>query len=94
MFILYRIAFAPAPKPYRIGLLYMFTHENRDFGAISATERSCYAPLSKVESHINSATFFTYNKIVLLWVDCRVSMQTDVLMDYKSAQYTVVSLES
>ena len=31
MFTLYRIAFAPARKPYRIRLL--FTHENGDFGA-------------------------------------------------------------
>ena len=40
MFSLYLVAFAPAPKPYRIGLL--FTHKNGDFGAIS-----------KVESHIS-----------------------------------------
>ena len=40
MFILHRIvAFAPAPKPYRIGLL--FTYKNGDFGAISVKERSC-----------------------------------------------------
>ena len=35
----YRIAFAPARKPYRIGGL--FTHKNGDFGAISLTDRSC-----------------------------------------------------
>ena len=52
MFSPYLIAFAPARKPYRIGLL--FTHKNRDFGAISATERSCHAALIyKVESHIS-----------------------------------------
>ena len=31
-----RIAFLPAQKPYRMVLL--FTHKNRDFGAISVTE--------------------------------------------------------
>ena len=48
MFTLSRIAFAQALKPYRTGLL--FTHENRDFGAISVTERSCVAQISEVES--------------------------------------------
>ena len=38
MFSLYQVAFAPAPKPYRIGLL--FTGKNGDFGAISVTRRS------------------------------------------------------
>ena len=48
VFILSRIAFAQAEKPYgTLGLL--FTHKNGDFGAISATERSCAAPISKVE---------------------------------------------
>ena len=42
IFTLYRKGFAPAPKPYRIGLL--FTHNNGDFGAISVTERSCTEP--------------------------------------------------
>ena len=50
MFTLNRIAFAPARKPYRIGLL--FTYENGDFGTISVTERSYAAPISKVVSHI------------------------------------------
>ena len=39
--ILYRIAFPPARKPYRVGLL--FAHKNGDFGEISVTERSCAA---------------------------------------------------
>ena len=39
---LFRIAFAPAWQPYRIG--YLFTHKNGDFGAISVAERSCAAP--------------------------------------------------
>ena len=48
MFTLSRIAFAHALKPYRTGLL--FTHKNRDFGAISVTERSCVAQITEVES--------------------------------------------
>ena len=28
-------------------------HKNGDFGAISATERSCAAPISKAESHVS-----------------------------------------
>ena len=48
---LYWIAFVPAQKPYRIGIL--FTRKNGDFGAISVTERSCAAPISKVERHIS-----------------------------------------
>ena len=51
LFTRYRIAFAHARKSYRIGLL--FTHKNRDFGAISVTERSYAAPISKLESHIS-----------------------------------------
>ena len=52
LFKRYRIAFAPARKSYRItGLL--FTHKKGDFGAISVTERSCAAPISKLESHIS-----------------------------------------
>ena len=51
MFTLYRIAFAPARRPYQIGLL--FTHKSGDFGVISVTERSCAARISKVESHIS-----------------------------------------
>ena len=43
-----RITFAQARKPYRIELL--FTHNNSDFGTISVTERSCVAPISKVDS--------------------------------------------
>ena len=51
MFTLYRTAIAPARKPYRMGRL--FTHKNRDFGAISVTERSCDAQISKVRLHIS-----------------------------------------
>ena len=45
------LTFAPRRKSYRIGPL--FTHNNGDFGAISVTERSCAAPIFKVESHIS-----------------------------------------
>ena len=51
MFTLYRIAFAPPRKSYRIGLL--FTHKNCCGGAISVTEQKCAAPISKVESQIS-----------------------------------------
>ena len=46
-----RIVFAPARKPYQIGLL--FTHKNGDRGAISVTERRCAAPISNVENLIS-----------------------------------------
>ena len=50
LFTLYRIAFAPALKPYRIGLL--FTRNKGDIGAMFATERS-NAPIFKVETHMS-----------------------------------------
>ena len=31
----------------------VYTHKNRDFGAISVTEGSCAASISKVESHMS-----------------------------------------
>ena len=37
-------------KPFRIE--HLFTHTNGDFGAISAMERRCAAPILKVESRI------------------------------------------
>ena len=49
-FTLFRLALALARKQYRIGLL--FTYKKGDFGTISVTERSCAAPISQVESHI------------------------------------------
>ena len=39
------MAFTTARKPYRIWL--QFTHKDTGFGAISLTERSCAAPISK-----------------------------------------------
>ena len=51
MFTLYWIAFAPARNPNRIGPL--FTYKNSDFGAISVTEQSRTALISKVVSHIS-----------------------------------------
>ena len=51
MFALHRIALAPARKPLRIGFL--FTHKNGDFGAISVTERSCHAPILRMERHLS-----------------------------------------
>ena len=43
------IVLAPKRKPYWIGPL--FSYENGDFSAISVKERSCTAPISKVERH-------------------------------------------
>ena len=51
MYTVHHVAFAPARKPYQIGLL--FTHKNGDFGAISVTAQSCAALISKAESHIS-----------------------------------------
>ena len=48
----YQIAFAPARKPYCIGLLFTYTCENSDFGVISVLEQSCPMLISRVESHI------------------------------------------
>ena len=59
LLILHRVIFALAWKPYWIGLL--FTHENGVFGAISVTERSYAARISKVESHISCV--FTLQRI-------------------------------
>ena len=52
MFIPYRVAFVPALKPYRtLGLLFALNYG--DSGAISVTEQSCAALISKVESQIS-----------------------------------------
>ena len=40
-----------------LGLL--FSHKNSDCGAISVTERSCTAPISKEESHISGRCSFS-----------------------------------
>ena len=45
LYSLCRVAFTTARKPYRIWL--QFTNKDTDFGAISLTERSCAAPISK-----------------------------------------------
>ena len=51
MFTQNPIAFTPAQRQFRIGLL--LTNKNGDFDAISVTERSCAVPISKVGSHIS-----------------------------------------
>ena len=53
---LYQVAFTPAQKQYRRGIL--FTHKNGDLGAISVMERSCAAPISKVESQISDRSSY------------------------------------
>ena len=50
---LFWIAFALPSKLYRLRPL--FTHTNGCGGAISVTERSCVAPISKVERHISDS---------------------------------------
>ena len=45
---------ALAPKRNRYRIVFLFTHKNGDFGAISVTKRIWAAPISKLsgESHI------------------------------------------
>ena len=57
IFTLCRMALASARKPYRIDIV--FTHKNGDCGAISIKERSCTAPISKMEPHISDKFFAT-----------------------------------
>ena len=49
IFTIFRKAFAPPWKPYRIGLL--FTYKNCVLGAVSVTAQSCAATISKVLCH-------------------------------------------
>ena len=56
MFPPYRIAFTPARKPYRIGLL--ITHENSDLGAISVKVTLhvvCYTAVFRVVTQAGGA---------------------------------------
>ena len=62
MFTPYRVSFAPARKPYQIGLL--FTHKNGVVGSIFVTERSCDEPTSKVRSHISDNVFTLYHTAI------------------------------
>ena len=51
----------PARKLYRIG--HLFTLKKGDLGAISVTERSCAALVSKVKSHISDrCSYYTPDK--------------------------------
>ena len=61
---IYRIAFAPAQKPYWRGLL--FTHENRDFGVFSVMKRSCAARISKVYSHNSIGSGIHYTGLLIV----------------------------
>ena len=63
MFTRERITLTPARKPSGIRLL--STHKNGDFGGISVTERSCAAPISKVESHISDIFLYHTGKLFL-----------------------------
>ena len=51
MLTLYRGAFTQSRKSYRIGFL--FIQKNGCGGAVSVTERSCAAPIPKVERHLS-----------------------------------------
>ena len=61
IFTLSRIAFAPARKPYQIGL--RFKHKNGDFNAISAKGRGYAVPISKVEGHISFSTIGVHTAV-------------------------------
>ena len=65
MFTLYRIAFAPTRKPYRIGLLLFTRHKNGDFGAISVRKRSYLMLISPCgASHIGQVVCHTFKNVV------------------------------
>ena len=49
IFTIFRKAFAPPWKPYRIG--HLFTHKNCVLAAVSVTAQSCAATISKVLCH-------------------------------------------
>ena len=49
IFTIFRKAFAPPRKPYRIG--HLFTHKNCVLAAVSVTAQSCAATISKVLCH-------------------------------------------
>ena len=52
--LLYRIAFAPARKPYGIARASVHTWEQWFlFGAISVTKRNCATPIPRVESELH-----------------------------------------
>lgn len=50
-------------KPFRMG--HLFPHTNGDFGAISAMERRCAAPILKVESRISDRFSYYIRKLFL-----------------------------
>ena len=61
-------SFCAGTKPYRIGL--PLTHKNRDFGAISVTERSYGAPISKVGSHISDRCLYYIGDLFVSTQQC------------------------
>ena len=64
-FALYRIVFVPAQKQNQFRMGHLFTHTNGDFGAISAIERRCAAPILKVESRISDRFSHHIRKLFL-----------------------------
>ena len=87
MFTLYWIVFAPAQKPYRIGIL--FTHNNGDFGAISVTERSCAAPIPKVERHISDRCSYLPDS---LFAPAQKPYRIGILFTRKNGDFGAISV--
>ena len=70
VFTLYRIAFAPARKPYRIGLL--FTHKNDNDNDNAAMLRRAFP---KVKSHIGQV--FTLYRIAFCVCTCSYPVKSE-----------------
>ena len=87
MFILYKMAFAPAQKPYRIGLL--FTHKNRDFGAISATAGSCVAPRRSLRWRVTYRIGSHY--INKLFMSSRKPYRIGLLLTHMNGDFGAIS---
>ena len=60
------MALERARKSYRMG--HLFTNKNGCGGAISVTERSCAAPISKVERHISDRCSHYTGQLLMLSV--------------------------
>ena len=78
---------APAQKPYHMRIL--FTRKNGDFGAISATERSCVAPISKVESHISDRCSSLPDS---LFAPAQKPYRVGILFTHKNGNFGAISV--
>ena len=79
--------FAPAQKPYRIGIL--STRKNSDFGAISVTERSCAAPIPKVERHISDSCSYLPDS---LFAPAQKPYRIGILLTYRNGDFGAISV--